>query len=194
MKEKILLASEDLFYRFGFTKSTSDDIAKQAGLSKRTLYKYFQSKQEILETFIRNKFEKLRSELDSILKQKHDFPEKIREITTLIAVSLSGLSPFFLDDLKINVPEQWQKISDFRRELVQDFFPGLLDEGIREGHFKPFINKGVAVLVMLNTMEIIINPGLVRNLPPKLSANVPDEPDKIFNFIFEIIYDGIHVD
>ncbi|MFP4288016.1 MAG: TetR/AcrR family transcriptional regulator [Bacteroidales bacterium] len=189
---KILTASEELFDHFGFSKSTSEEIAKKAGVSKRTLYKYFDSKKKILEVFIIQKIETLRHELDRILAKHIIFPEKMRQITTQVAVTLSGMSTHFLNDLKTNVPDVWQKISDFRREMVHVYFPMLLDEGIREGHFKSDINKGVAVLIMVNAMEIIINPQNTETLPPDLLKDIPQKPEKLFDNVIQIIYDGIH--
>lgn len=190
--KKVLTAAEELFNHFGFSKSTSDEIAQKTGVSKRTLYKYFDSKKSILEVFINQKIETLRNELDRILAKQTIFPEKMRQITTQVAVTLSGISPHFLNDLRINVPDVWQKISDFRRDMVHIYFPMLLDEGIREGHFKPDLNKGVAVLIMVNAMEIIINPQVTETLPAALLQDIPQKPEELFDKVIQIIYDGIH--
>lgn len=192
MKDRIIKASDALFAQYGFSKTTADEIAQQAGMSKRTLYKYFESKLQILDTLIEGKLAQLRTELDEILKQKTDFPEKMRRITTGVAVSLSGLSHPFLEDLQRNTPQIWEKVSEFRRQMVHVFFPMLLDEGIKEGHFKKSLNKGVAVLLMMNAMEIIINPKLISALPDGLVQQVPVRPEELFDKIIEIIYDGIH--
>ncbi len=192
MKKRIVRASEELFFVFGYSKTTSDEIAKKAGVSKRTLYKYFESKKQILNQVVDDKLLHLREELQDILKLTVDFPEKMRRITTCVALTLSGLSRHFLDDLRTNIPPVWEKISGFRREMVQVYFPMLLDEGVREGHFKKSINKGVAVLLMLNAMEIIINPEINRNLPGELAQEIPARPEDLFDKVIEIIYEGIH--
>ena len=192
MKDRIIKASDALFAQYGFSKTTADEIAQQAGMSKRTLYKYFESKLQILDTLIEEKLEKLKTDLNEILGLKIDFPEKMRRITTSVAVTLSGMSTHFLEDLQRNTPQIWDKISGFRKDMVHVYFPMLLDEGINEGHFKKTINKGVAVLLMMNAMEIIINPKLVTSLPYNLAQQVPVKPEELFDRIIEIIYDGIH--
>jgi AcrR family transcriptional regulator len=192
METRILKASEELFARFGFSKTTAAEISEKAGVSKRTLYKYFESKLQILESIIDGKINYLNTELQNILQLKIDFPEKMRQITTCVAVTLSGLSQYLLDDLQRNCPAVWEKISLFRKEMVHGYFPMLLDEGIRAGHFKKSINKGVAVMLMMNAMEIVINPYLVRSLPIELAREVPGKPEELFDKLIEIIYDGIH--
>ena len=192
MTDRILNASEELFGRLGFSKTTANDICRNAGVSKRTLYKYFESKLAILENIIDGKIEYLNSQLKEVLALQTDFPEKLRQISTCVAVTLSGLSSFFLEDIQRNAPHVWEKISGFRKEMVQNYFPMLLDEGIRHGHFKKELNKGVAVLLMMNAMEIIINPVMLRSLPGDLATQVPVRPEELFDKVIEIIYDGIH--
>lgn len=46
-REAILDAVDGLMSRYGFRKTTMDDIAREAGISKRTIYAYFQSKEEV---------------------------------------------------------------------------------------------------------------------------------------------------
>lgn len=192
MTERIIKAAEELFGQFGFSKTTSDEIARKAGVSKRTLYKYFESKQQVLDAVINGKIQKLNDELKSILVLKVDFPEKLRQITTCVALTLSGISRHFLDDLRRNVPQSWEVISGFRRDMVNVYFPMMLDEGIREGHFKAGINRGVAVLLMMNAMEIVINPGMAANLPEALAREVPLNQEELFDKVMQIVYEGIH--
>ena len=51
-KEKIIEASRNLFHQFGFKKVSMDEIAKEAGVTKKTIYMYFNSKEELLKYFI----------------------------------------------------------------------------------------------------------------------------------------------
>ena len=47
-REEIVQAAEEVFFSKGFEKSTMDDVAEKAELSKGTLYLYFKSKEELL--------------------------------------------------------------------------------------------------------------------------------------------------
>jgi AcrR family transcriptional regulator len=48
-KKRIIEAAYTIFYKKGFHSSTMDDIAKEVGVSKGTLYSYFNSKEELLQ-------------------------------------------------------------------------------------------------------------------------------------------------
>jgi AcrR family transcriptional regulator len=51
-KELIKKASRDLFFRFGFNKTAMEDIARQSGLAKPTLYYYYESKNAIFNEIV----------------------------------------------------------------------------------------------------------------------------------------------
>jgi AcrR family transcriptional regulator len=52
IRAEILKAAEELFQKWGLNKTTMEDIAKQAGKGKSTLYYYFKSKEEIFEAVV----------------------------------------------------------------------------------------------------------------------------------------------
>ena len=51
-KEKISNYSQDVFFKSGFYKITMDEIAKGLRISKKTIYKYFPSKKNLLEAIV----------------------------------------------------------------------------------------------------------------------------------------------
>lgn len=51
-KQLIKSAAKNLFFRFGFTKTSMDDIAQQSDLAKPTLYYYFTNKQDIFNAVV----------------------------------------------------------------------------------------------------------------------------------------------
>lgn len=80
MKQKqIIEAARKLFYKYGFKRVSVDEIAKEAKITKRTLYKYFKSKEEILEYFINEELEKMESMIKDIEAQNLEFLDSIHQ-------------------------------------------------------------------------------------------------------------------
>ena len=46
-RNDIILAAEKVFFKKGYLNATMDDVTKEAGFSKRTIYKYFNSKEQL---------------------------------------------------------------------------------------------------------------------------------------------------
>ena len=55
--DKILKGAEDLFFRYGIRSVTMDDIAKHLGISKKTIYKSFKDKDQVVMRLIQQKLE-----------------------------------------------------------------------------------------------------------------------------------------
>ena len=53
--EQIIAAARRLFNRYGFKKVSMDEIAREAGVTKKTIYMYFSSKEELLKYFIQDR-------------------------------------------------------------------------------------------------------------------------------------------
>lgn len=67
MKERIINATINLFGKYGFNFKV-DDIARELSMSKKTIYKYFPSKEDIFKEFITDSFESVHEEQHKILK------------------------------------------------------------------------------------------------------------------------------
>ncbi|MHA1673952.1 MAG: TetR/AcrR family transcriptional regulator [Promethearchaeota archaeon] len=68
-RKQILSAATELFERFGYKKTTLDDIGKKVGLNRASLYYYFKSKEEIYMTIVINHFQNL---IDSLYAEIED--------------------------------------------------------------------------------------------------------------------------
>jgi AcrR family transcriptional regulator len=63
IRNHIIQIARDIFSKFGFKKTTIDDIAQALGKGKSSIYYYFKSKEEIYKEVINNEAEKLRDEI-----------------------------------------------------------------------------------------------------------------------------------
>lgn len=68
-KKKVLLAALDLFSNQGFHATTTSKIAKAAGVSEATIYKYFQSKDDLLKKLLSPLFIELQQDFIGSLSQ-----------------------------------------------------------------------------------------------------------------------------
>lgn len=191
IEERILSSAEELFFSFGYTKTTTEDIAREASVSKRTLYKYFKSKTHILEVMVNKLTNILATELNKIIQSDASFPEKMHDALIVERQILSKVSKHFIEDIQRNVPEIWQELSEFRKDMVNTIFANLLEEGINTGYVNKNINRGIVVLIMISVTDVIINTSIEKTLPSNLSTLIPHGIDNIFEEIIHIIYNGI---
>ncbi len=79
-EEQILESSKKLFTKYGYKKVTMDEIAKEAGVTKRTVYSYFKDKDEILKIFLIEETKNMKKIIDSVEAKKLEFIEKIHQV------------------------------------------------------------------------------------------------------------------
>ncbi len=84
-RRRILETAYELFYRRGFTRVAVNDIAERAGITKRTLYYHFDSKDELLR---------------AVLDFHHDLAlERIRRWSTRLPTNLDAMLDALFSDL-----------------------------------------------------------------------------------------------
>ncbi|NOY76570.1 MAG: TetR/AcrR family transcriptional regulator, partial [Calditrichaeota bacterium] len=77
-KERILQAAARIFGKFGYTKTNIEDIAREAGIGKATIYHYFKSKEDVFLTIVRNEAHSLEIRIDEALKKAGSPQEKLK--------------------------------------------------------------------------------------------------------------------
>lgn len=135
-KERIIQAAQKEFMQFGYTKVTVDEVAKVAGVSKKTIYQYFNSKEDIFwEVMKCRKTEKM-DMFQDIYDLDIDFLEKMRLIGYRNAKDLTNAPITFLKDLKRNAPELSIKIEELRRDSIVKVFEDFYTRGLKENYFR----------------------------------------------------------
>jgi AcrR family transcriptional regulator len=79
IRERILKAARDLFSRYGFNKTTVDEIAKSARKGKATVYHYFSSKEDIFRAVVEHELEILIQGLAKVINSDRDPVSKLFE-------------------------------------------------------------------------------------------------------------------
>jgi len=150
-RAQILTLAKKKFERFGFSKTTVDEIAKDANISKRTLYQEFENKEKILEELLM--FEAL-SVRKAILNQINKVIDPTEKLQTFIRLALKYLdqNPFIVGVLHDE--------SGFYKPVLQDkpyiietgieeIFVNILKEGIDQGVFRKMDEKIVGHCIFL---------------------------------------------
>lgn len=131
-KKKILEAVIDLFNEKGL-KFTMSDVAKKVGMSKKTLYVFFQSKEDLMFQMVDYCFSSIKESEAAILGNPLlSTPEKIRSILGVMPERYSHLDLTQLSVLKESYPSVYKRVE---KHLESDWEPTihLLERGMKEG-------------------------------------------------------------
>ena len=136
-KELIVEAAEEVFARFGFKKSTIEDIASKAHMGKATLYYYFSSKEKIFGEVIRKDSELFQAKLNEAISIVESPEAKLRAYIATRMLHLKDLSKFYTT-LTSEYLDYYFFVEKIRRDFYEyenQILTQLLQEGIDQDHF-----------------------------------------------------------
>lgn len=157
MKERIIVAFMDLSATMGFYNVTMDELAARAGMSKRTIYRYFRSKEEIIEAVLDQFMSKIAGGIDQIVARNEKPADTIANIVLYVTQTAPNfINPLVLRDLKVHYPELWQKIDRFRIEKIQNFIQVMVNDNNRKELRN--IDPRIFNSAFIASIQAVINP------------------------------------
>ncbi len=135
--DEILGVARELIARFGFRKTTMEDIARAARMAKATVYHYFGSKEEILREIIHREGNALREKLQQALRQGRTPEEKLTLYARTRFRALRDLALYYKamsEEFYSHLPFVERERQEFDR-FELDMLEHLLREGVERGDF-----------------------------------------------------------
>jgi len=138
MRDIIVKSATQVFTRFGFKKTSMDDIARSIRMGKSSIYYYFKSKEEIFQAVVDSEADLLRIKVNKILEGSDDSMSKLRAYVKLRMDLIKQLSNYMEilknDDLmNLALTEKIRKKYDDEEVTI---IRRILEEGNDKGVFK----------------------------------------------------------
>lgn len=182
-KQRIIDVAGKRFREQGITKVTLDEIASELGMSKKTMYKFFPSKEDLLSAVVHGVMNYLRAHVERIVASDKPFVEKASELLSHLARQIGTTSRQFFIDLQRVAPDLWKEMDEFRRQRILTNLRQMFIQGKQEGVFREDLNVDLFILVFLNSVQGIVN--------PQVLATQPFSMEEAMRGIFKIVFDGV---
>jgi AcrR family transcriptional regulator len=140
MKEAILKKATEMFLSLGFKSVTMDDIAAELGISKKTIYQHYTTKNDLVEASAMHLFETISCGIDNIREMDKDSIEEIFTIRTFMMQHLNNetASPFY--QLQKFFPKIFTCLRAKQFEKMNTCMKENLQRGISNGIYRDTIN------------------------------------------------------
>jgi AcrR family transcriptional regulator len=138
-----------------------DDLAETLGMSKKTLYKCYPSKEALINRLMEHTMAEARGTLSAIKRSDGDFVEKIESLLSVLAFHAARISRTFIRDLQRHSPELWRKIETFRQDRIKEIFLRLITQGIKEGYVNPNLNSRIFFHAYIGAINSLVNPSVL---------------------------------
>jgi AcrR family transcriptional regulator len=181
---KILQVAARLFVRQGYTATSINQISKEAGIGKATVYHHFSDKQAIAFSLLESATEKVRQGLSVV--RTEDNPRRRIEAIANAAVRMRAESFDLFQVIRREVPGSRTRLHTQLAAIILGYTIQVTDAvkaGIGQGIFRPVdpADAARALLTMVTGLYVQIY----------LSGNRIPEPEKAMRPMLEIFFKGI---
>jgi AcrR family transcriptional regulator len=158
MKETIINKATNLFLTLGFKSVTMDDIANDLGMSKKTIYTYFDNKTSLVEAGTSHLFKKITDGIKDIKIKSLDPITELHDIKIFLMNSLKGEKTSPYHQLQKYYPSIHKELKIKKFDFVLESTKKSLQKGITQGLFRKKINLELISRLYFNGIMGIRNP------------------------------------
>jgi AcrR family transcriptional regulator len=185
VRAHIVGVARKIFTRYGFRKTTMEQIAASSQKGKSSIYYYFRSKEEIFRAVVEKEAEELKQKLDRTIR-KDDLPiDKLRTYILFRLHHVRSVENFYaaLNDEYLS---HMDFILDIRRGIDMEerqMVTEILEEGMRDGTFQLTSSEigAIAITTMMKGLE----------LPLLLSDEHKKDRQELFEDLIRVLLYGI---
>lgn len=183
-RARIVQAARTQLFTYGYTALTMDDLAAELGMSKKTLYVHFSSKDilvgEILQEFVRE----VRTSTDTIFGDPAlSFTVKLHRFSGTMVQRFARMNPHIFRDLQRSAPHIYRQVEEFRHKNIPYVFGQLIRQGQAAGMVRADLDPDFAVEFWRPAIQALMHPDTLERL--QLT------PDEVFTRATRLFFGGL---
>ncbi len=157
IKDRILEQSMILFLRYGIKSITMDDIARELGMSKKTLYQYVDNKADLIEKIIRQHIGNEKAAIIAIRQSAKDAIEEMLMIARHVIRLLRETPPGLGFDLQKHYRPCWTLMERFTRNHIYKIIKENIEMGIEQGIYRDDLNPDIIAKMYVAKNSMVVD-------------------------------------
>lgn len=174
-RENILKTAQEIFSKYGYKKTTLDDIANAVRKGKSSLYYYFKSKEDLFQAVIMKEVDILGKELDKVINRNTDPVDKLHDYVLTKLTIFRGLANFY--NALENDVTAIGFIEDVKHRYEQNeirMIKRILIEGVRKNEFEiyDFNLAAIGITMAIKGLEMPLAAGIYSSINLERSVDI----------------------
>jgi len=160
LKDRILQHASALFLRNGIKSVSMDDIAADLAMSKKTLYKVFANKDELVTAAMVNRMDSIQGECLRVQAPAANAVEQLLDLAAWADEQFSHIHPSIFYDLRKYHPTAWEAFRHHKHTFILNQITENLRRGVAEGLFRADLDVEVLARLSLAQIDLTFDPEL----------------------------------
>ncbi len=160
VKHQILNKAESLFMRYGIKSVTMDDLAREMGMSKKTLYQYVANKAELIENIFQLKIAEEQQMMATYRKESADAIDEILKIARHVIRELRQFSPTVMYDLQKYYRGTYRQMEAYHTRHIIKIIRENIERGIKEGVYRSNLSPDILSKLYVAKSSLVADPEL----------------------------------
>lgn len=145
--KKLMATAEELFWKYGYNAVSMDRIASEAGISKMTIYKYFDSKEDLFVEVMKNNIDYHMNSLMEKIKDCSHTVDKIEEIYRYSKELINGFPTILIKDI-MEKKNLYDKVSELKLQRALPIWQHIIKDGMAKKEIRNLDFEFVSELLM----------------------------------------------
>lgn len=155
-QEKILKTSLELFFKYGIKRVTMDDIAKELGMSKKTIYQFYKEKDDLVNQLCEIEMLKQEKIFEEVTSQSMDPIHEIILISNNMREMMQNINPIFFMDLQKFHPNAFKQIQKFKENCAYKDIIRNIRKGKEEGYYQSNIDEEFVAKYRMSQIDMLM--------------------------------------
>lgn len=141
--QNILEKVGELYNKYGIKSVTMDDVARELGISKKTLYQHVENKNELVEKVLFHIINQNNCSFEKLAEKDLNAVEELLEVSIFIIKTIQKYNPSTEYDLKKYYPELFKKLNEIKKEKMYDSIIKNIIKGKNEGLYRNDLDEEI---------------------------------------------------
>jgi AcrR family transcriptional regulator len=160
ISQKIADKAHDLFIMYGIRSISMDKIASSLGISKKTIYHFFSSKDTLVTALVEKEIAINIKHCESLKAKSSDAIFELFFIMIYARNCFKALYPALLHDLENNHPDAFKKFTSHKNGYLTNIIKANMACGVKTDLYQDDLNFDIITGFLLESLTAMLNPNL----------------------------------
>jgi AcrR family transcriptional regulator len=143
--------------KHGLKSLTMDDIARELGMSKKTIYQVVDNKSDLIKLALQDYLDEERENLLLIQRRSDNSVDELIQMMEYFLTAVRDFNATSLNEMQKYYPESWDIYNDYRYNFILGRMRENLQNGISQGYYREGLNADIISRLYVAGVEMLVH-------------------------------------